>query len=154
MRSQGSPECSGDVIWLVYRKKLNIWPSAVTNYRREMIGISKESYWSPLSIGSSNFDIWRHFNGFMTSFPDFYRKNPFLTIVTSFFCWNSSIFGMQIAEIKTFLEYANSFFLSLQTFFLRFFENFWVQATPPPLWPFCFSISSVTRPDKWKRIAT
>ena len=146
MRSQGSPECSGDVIWLVYRKKLNIWPSAVTNCRREMIGISKESYWSPLSIGSSNFDIWRHFDGFMTSFPDFYRKNPFFGHCDVIFCRNSSIFGMQIAEIKTFLEYANSFFLSLQTFFLRFFENVAVQATPPPMTILFFNfLSNPTR---------
>ena len=151
MRSQGSPECSGDVIWPVFRKKLNTWPSAVTDCRREMIGISKESYWSPLAIGSSNFDIWRHFNGFMTSFPDFYRKNPFFGHCDVIFCRNSSIFGMQIAEIKTFLEYANSFFLSLQTFFYDFLKML-RSKQPPPLWPFCFSISSVTRPDKWKRI--
>ena len=153
MRSQGSPECCGDVIWLVYWKKLNIWPSAVTNYRREMIGISKESYWSSLSIGSSNFDIWRHFNGFMTSFPDFYRKNPFFGHCDVIFCWNSSIFGMQIAEIKTFLNMPTVFFYLFKLFFYDFLKIS-QSKQPPPLWPFCFSISSVTRTDKWKRIAT
>ena len=153
MRSQGSPECSGDVIWLVYSKKLNIWPSAVTNCPREMIGKSKESYRSFLSIGSSNFDIWRHFDGFMTSFPDFYRKNPFFGHCDVIFCRNSSIFGMQIAEIKTFLKYANSFFYLFKLFFTIFWKFSGPSNSPPPLWPFCFSISSVTRPDKCKRIA-
>ena len=43
LTSQGPPECSEDIIKPVYRKKnYIIFHSAVTNCRRDLIGLSKD----------------------------------------------------------------------------------------------------------------
>ena len=56
------------------KKKLNIWPSALTNCCSELIDISKESYWSPLSIECRDFEIWHNYYPILTSFSIFFFR--------------------------------------------------------------------------------
>ena len=109
--SQGSPECAVDVIWPLKRKKLNIWPSAVTNFHIESIGISKESYWSCFLL---NADFLRY--GFISTPLWRYLKKFFLKI-RFWPLWIHSLsnffkFDMEIADIKSFLM---NFSITLQT---------------------------------------
>ena len=122
MTSLWSPEGFDDVKWPVYRKK-KIWPIATTKYRRELISLSKELYWSPLSIDISKFDMWRHLWRHFNVISRIFWKNPFFDHCDVFFV--KTVFNISHGDNwdQEFSEECHIFFLSLQTKELQRFEN-------------------------------
>ena len=89
-----------------------------------MIGIWKESYWSPLSVEFRNFDIWRHFCVIMTSFLELFGKIPCYYYRDVFFFVKTLWINIEIAEIKSFRKRANLSFYLFRTKTLKLFESY------------------------------
>ena len=138
-----SRECSGDVIWPVYRKYESFDLAPLLNVVKS---------WSVYQKNRIDSLLW--LNAFI------FRYDMILAISSkkSFFVHLTSLFVETFCySTYRYLRSRACWNVPTVFFFYRFklfYTAFWKFRSPsnPSLWPYCFSISSMTRPDKWKRI--